>query len=175
MTSSRVHGGWRSSCLALVLGLAWQPPASARSPASPALEKQYQQVLAQCRNDPRYRVGGAMTGECVEQETLRRDLLIDAALQRIAASHCPAVAAGLAEAQRHWQRYRSAQCGLFQAMFDNTAMYLNGTACALRATLAREADVRMLVDYAPGSAAPCQVGEVPAPVPEATAQPDQRG
>ena len=171
MTSPRLHRVWRGPCLALLLGLAWPLAASARPPAAPALEKEYQRLLAQCRNDPQYRVGGAMTGECVEQETLRRDLLIEAALQRIAASHCPSVGAALAAAQRHWEQYRSAQCGLFQAMFDNTAMYLNGTACALRATLAREADLRMLVDYAPGSAAPCKADEVPAPMPGVAAQP----
>lgn len=142
--------------LVLLLGLAW-PLAGFAKPAAPAaLEKEYQRVLDQCRKDPHYRVGGAATGECIEVETQRRDLLIQAELRRISGAHCPKVATGLTEAQRHWEEYRRTQCSLFQAMFDNTPMYLNGTACALRTTLARQADLRMLVDYAPDNPVLCE-------------------
>lgn len=115
----------------------------AAAPPPPTPQQRYERQLQACLRDPLYRVGGAATGECLEAATTTLDADIERRLQ------------ALAQAQQHWQQYRQIQCAAYQTMFDNTAMYLNGTACQLRVTLERQHELQQLAALQPSLHPPC--------------------
>lgn len=127
----------------------------AAAPPPPTPQQRYERQLQACLRDPQYRVGGAATGECLEAATATLDADIERRLQALAAPRCAGVGAALAQAQQHWQQYRQIQCAAYQTMFDNTAMYLNGTACQLRVTLERQHELQQLATLQPSLHPPC--------------------
>lgn len=143
-------GAWRWPLL--LCGALAGTEATARSTDT---QKQFDRQLQDCQRDPRYRVGGAATGECLEEATAALDAGIETRLLSLGEDRCDNVVQALADAQQQWQRYRQQQCGLYQAMFDNTAMYLNGTACRLRLTLQRQHELQQLAEFQPSLRPPC--------------------
>lgn len=116
----------------------------------------YQKLIRQCQNDPAYRVGGAAVGECLEVRVGELDKRMGTLLKTQAKSMCKQPLALMREAQKQWQEYRGSFCQVFPALFDNTAMYVNSQACALRLTLARLDDLKFLNTYRPGQPLPCE-------------------
>lgn len=123
---------------------------------SPSVQKQFEREVRTCQRDPQYRVGGAAIGECLVVASSERDTRIGHQLQALSDNRCRDVAAAMAAAQRQWQDYRDRQCGLYQALFDNTAMYVNGAACRLRVTLQREDELQQLAELQPALRTPCE-------------------
>lgn len=141
---------WLLLCAIMIAALA---DAEARTPST---QKQFEQQLQACERDPQYRVGGAATGECLEAASAVLDGRIAHRLQALSAGRCDNMVKALADAQQHWRYYRHSQCGLYQAMFDNTAMYLNGSACRLRVTLQRDHELQQLDTLQPSLRHPCE-------------------
>lgn len=136
-----------------MLGALACPDAAARSPS---VQKQFERTVRTCLHDPHYRVGGAAIGECLDAASSEHDMRIGQRLHALSDNRCSDVAAAMAAAQRHWQDYRARQCGLYQALFDNTAMYVNGAACRVRITLQREHELQQLAELQPSLRPPCE-------------------
>lgn len=130
-------------CIGLLLA-----PVQARKPDT--VEQQFRTLLRQCERDPANRVGGAAIGECLLDHAAQRDADIARTLESLLRDKPDVVQASLRDAQAHWAEYRTRQCGMFQALFDNTPMYVNGGVCTLRLTLARQADLEFAARYQPG-------------------------
>lgn len=119
------------------------------------LDASYTDILRWCQSHPDYKVGGAATGECLSDQSARLEHEVLAQQQDLLTDHCPAIKLRAAIAQQQWQTYRNSQCGLFQAMLDNTAMYNNAAACRLHMTLDFRDQQAFLAHYQPDTPVPC--------------------
>lgn len=145
------------ACLLLTSLLCLPSLSVARAPLLP--DAALKQAIDACKKDPAYRVGGAATGDCLELRSGDVDLRIERQLKGLASDHCPAIGNTLREQQAAWLDHRQTQCGIYQQLFDNTAMYINATVCILRMGLQRAHELEQLAVLQPGEPLPCGAKE----------------
>lgn len=112
-------------------------------------QREIDEDLAACENDPRFRVGGAAIGECLEMRRMVLDRQISDLAESQAKRFC--VAADQAEArdaQADWLSYRTAHCGLITRSPGNTGSYVSGTVCNLILARQRMAGLKLMQLYA---------------------------
>ncbi|MDF1585310.1 lysozyme inhibitor LprI family protein [Marinimicrococcus flavescens] len=141
---------------AALLLAALLPLASAAALAEDPVTAAFEQAMAACEADPRFRVGGAAMGDCLAEATaaLERDLAAEQ--ERVGRRLCPAGRERLALAARSWEEYRAGFCGVVEETGDNTPAFVNAQSCELLVSLRRAADLRFLDTYA----AACRVPDV---------------
>lgn len=131
-------------------------PLAAATRQPPLPDAALKQAIDACNKDPAYRLGGAATGDCLEARSSTVDARIQQQLASLTASHCASIGKTLSSQQAVWQSHREAQCGLYTALFDNTAMYINSRVCDLRMGLQRAHELEQLTAFQPGQAMPCE-------------------
>lgn len=105
--------------------------------------------LAACENDPRFRVGGAAIGECLEMRRMVLDRQISDLAESQARRFCFAGdQAEVREAQADWLSYRAAHCDLITRSPGNTVSYVSGTVCNLILARQRMAGLKLMQLYA---------------------------
>lgn len=105
--------------------------------------------LTACENDPRYRVGGAAIGECLDETRQSVDREIAAFAAREARRFCAAEdAEAVRGAQRDWLAYRQAHCAVVARSPGNTVSYVSGTVCNLLLARQRLDGLRLMEAYA---------------------------
>ena len=115
----------------------------------------YSDILNYCQKHPDNRVGGAAIGDCLAEQTEQLEHQSQTRQTALLDNQCPAVKLQAMIAQQQWQSYRTSQCGLYRAMFDNTPMYNNSQACRLQLTLDYRDQVDFLARYKPEDPQPC--------------------
>lgn len=127
--------------LAAVAGCLLAPAASA--------QWEVEADLTACENDPRYRVGGAAIGECLDETRQSVDREIAAFAEREAGRFCAAADADAVRgAQRDWIAYRQSHCEVVSRSPGNTVSYVSGTVCNLMLARQRLASLRLMEAYA---------------------------
>lgn len=124
--------------------------------AAPSVEQQLQETWRRCEQTPEYRVGGAAQGDCLLVAAEATDGAIRQRLHRFKMNECPALAEAFDTAQRLWEEYRQAHCGLHEKAFDNTPSFVGAAECHLRLTLTRERELQILAQTLPTARDPCE-------------------
>lgn len=124
-------------------------------PAPDLSNASYDDILSYCQAHPDNRIGGAAIGDCLGEQTEQLEHLLQSRQTELLSTQCPAVILQAMIAQQQWQSYRTSQCGLYRAMFDNTAMYNNSQACRLQLTLDYRQQIDFLARYKPEDPMPC--------------------
>jgi|GEM_PF-3166070 len=115
----------------------------------------FDELIQYCKQHPEFIVGGAATGACLGQLANELEPYLAEQSEALFVDQCPAVKAAWDRAQEQAVSYQQSLCGLFPAMHDNTAMYINQQACHLRVGLARRDDLAFIARYKPEQSLPC--------------------
>ncbi|MGX1307983.1 uncharacterized protein YecT (DUF1311 family) [Amorphus suaedae] len=117
--------------------------------APAAAQQEIDADLAACENDPRFRVGGAAIGECLEMRRAVLDRQIGDLAESQARRFCASSdQADVRAAQQDWLSYRAAHCGLITRSPGNTVSYVSGTVCNLILARQRMAGLKLMQLYA---------------------------
>lgn len=130
------------------------PLASAAALAEDRVAAVFEEAVAACEADPRFRVGGAAMGDCLAEATAAHDEELAAEQERVGRRLCPAGRERLARAASSWEEYRAGLCGVVEETGGNTPAFVNARACELLVTLRRAEDLRFLDAYAAACRAP---------------------
>lgn len=140
MNPKATRRGWRAMAVAL-------PLLCLASPAIPA-EQSIAQDVERCREDPRYRIGGAMIGDCLTELGEAVDREIEAAMATGERRYCLAGDRDdYLRSHADWQAYRTRMCDLVERSPGNTPSWVNSAGCRLELGRQRLASLRYTNDY----------------------------
>ncbi len=101
-----------------------------------------------CNADPRYRIGGAMAGECLQEIAADVEAANGVALRRLGKRFCgPSERAVLETVVGDATAADRAFCELMVQTPGNTSAYINGSACRLIAARQNADLLRLMTDY----------------------------
>jgi hypothetical protein len=104
--------------------------------------------LEACRADPRFRVGGAMHGQCLQEIAAGVEAVNEVALRRLGKRFCgPAERETLDTVVRTAAAADRAVCDLMTETPGNTPSYINGSACRLIAARQNAEQLRLMTAY----------------------------
>lgn len=102
-----------------------------------------------CLSVPDYALGGAMAGDCMNDQSTELDLEIETVLARESKKYCVEDDRdAIAESQWAWFDYRESYCTLIANSPGNTGAWINAGACRLDLTQKRLEDLTYLTDHA---------------------------
>ena len=116
-------------------------------PALPA-DTSVDEDIEACRQDPRFRIGGARIGDCLMEQSEALDQEIESTVTAGERRYCLARdREDYQQSQRDWLVYRTRMCDLVERSPDNTASWVNSAACRLELGKQRLASLRYTNDY----------------------------
>lgn len=123
------------------------PLVAISAPANTA-EQSVVRDVESCREDPRFRIGGAMIGDCLTKLHEAVDREIEAKVMAGERRYCLAEdRADYRQSHADWQRYRTRMCDLVERSPDNTPSWINSAACRLELGRQRLASLKYTDEY----------------------------
>lgn len=106
------------------------------------------QDVERCREDPRYRIGGSMIGDCLSELSEAVDREIEAAIAAGEQRYClDEDRADYRQIHLDWQAYRTRMCALVERSPDNTPSSVNAAGCQLELGRQRLSSLRYTNEY----------------------------
>ena len=106
------------------------------------------QDIEDCRQNPRFKVGGAMIGDCLMERSDAVDREIEAAVADGEGRYCTAEdREDYRQSHADWLAYRTRMCDLVERSPDNTPSWVNSAACRLELGRQRLVSLRYTNEY----------------------------
>ncbi|WP_165271710.1 lysozyme inhibitor LprI family protein [Pelagerythrobacter rhizovicinus] len=123
---------------------------TAQMPALPADQsvQSIDQTIEECRENPRFRVGGAMIGDCLTEHSRAVDREIDVAIADGERRYCAAKdREDYRQSHSDWLAYRKRMCDLVERSPGNTPSWVNSAACRLELGRQRLVSLKYTGEY----------------------------